>query len=517
MTFLWRTFTILSFTILTLTAGDISCREWKAGVTECDPYSIKFLRVDKSKKSIQTIHNKPITQRVVPLAKYIKKENKLTLNGLIHKYINREERLYFSHKKIEEKSDPIKEEIKKIKNKKIKKEEIEKKKEIEKAQREKAKWKEEIRKQKIELKRKQEEEKRQKEKEQKRLAKNKMLKEREEAQKQKEELIKKQEEIKQEKEALKKREEEARKEKEVLKKKQEEVEQKKEKVEEPLKKIAKENQELNVSQEEPKEEFSNYTVVKGDSLIAIARKFGLEANTISKANSLNGKKIIHIGQKLLIPLSQEKVDTISQASYIVVKGDSLSSVARKFNINVKLLKKYNKLNKKSMIRIGQKLTLPLPHKIAEINRIEEKAKQERLRKKRIKIKKEREKLARIALKKQKAKSKKLLDSKSKKFKRKLRVQATAYTSHRGQTDKTPFLAAWNNRIRPGMKIIAVSRDLITSYGITNGSRVKISGLRGVYTVRDKMNKRWRKKIDIYMGTDRRRALRWGRRRVILYY
>ena len=99
----------------------------------------------------------------------------------------------------------------------------------------------------------------------------------------------------------------------------------------------------------------------------------------------------------------------------------------------------------------------------------------------------------------------------------LRVQATAYTSHAGQTDKTPFLAAWNNRIRPGMKVIAVSRDLIRRYGLGNGKKVRIQGLPGYYTVRDKMNKRFTKRIDIYMGTNRRRALRWGRKRAIIYW
>jgi len=103
------------------------------------------------------------------------------------------------------------------------------------------------------------------------------------------------------------------------------------------------------------------------------------------------------------------------------------------------------------------------------------------------------------------------------YKNKLRVLATAYTSHRSQTDSTPFLAAWNNRIRPGMKIIAVSRDLIRKYGLRNGSKVKISGLKGTYVVRDKMNKRFKKKIDIYMGTNKRRALRWGRRYVTIYW
>jgi 3D (Asp-Asp-Asp) domain-containing protein len=103
------------------------------------------------------------------------------------------------------------------------------------------------------------------------------------------------------------------------------------------------------------------------------------------------------------------------------------------------------------------------------------------------------------------------------YNRKMRVLATAYTSHRSQTDSTPFIAAWGHRLRPGMKIIAVSRDLLKKYGLRNGTKVKISGLRGTYVVRDKMNKRFRKKIDIYMGTNKRRALRWGRRYVTIYW
>ncbi len=78
------------------------------------------------------------------------------------------------------------------------------------------------------------------------------------------------------------------------------------------------------------------------------------------------------------------------------------------------------------------------------------------------------------------------------------------------------MAAWNNKIKPGMKIIAVSRDLIKKYGLTNGKKVKIQGLPGLYTVRDKMNKRFRSRIDIYMGLNKKKALQWGKRKIVLY-
>ncbi|MGB0845345.1 MAG: 3D domain-containing protein [Thiolinea sp.] len=97
----------------------------------------------------------------------------------------------------------------------------------------------------------------------------------------------------------------------------------------------------------------------------------------------------------------------------------------------------------------------------------------------------------------------------------LRVTATAYNSLPAQTDSTPNIAAWGDRLRPGMKVIAVSRDLLKKYGLKHKDKVKISGLDGEYQVLDKMNKRWRKKIDIYMGKDRRKALRWGRKNVTI--
>ncbi len=100
-------------------------------------------------------------------------------------------------------------------------------------------------------------------------------------------------------------------------------------------------------------------------------------------------------------------------------------------------------------------------------------------------------------------------------KRMLAVTATAYTSHVAQTDSTPEIAAWGDRLRPGMKVVAVSRDLLNQYGLTRGSKIKIHGLPGHYVVLDKMNKRWRKKIDIYMGKDRREAFKWGRRKVTI--
>lgn len=96
--------------------------------------------------------------------------------------------------------------------------------------------------------------------------------------------------------------------------------------------------------------------------------------------------------------------------------------------------------------------------------------------------------------------------------RALVVTATAYNSLPGQTEGDPTLAAWGDRLEPGMRAIAVSHDLI-DLGLRRGARVRIEGLPGEFVVLDKMASRWRRKIDVYMGVDREAAIAWGIRKV----
>jgi 3D (Asp-Asp-Asp) domain-containing protein len=92
--------------------------------------------------------------------------------------------------------------------------------------------------------------------------------------------------------------------------------------------------------------------------------------------------------------------------------------------------------------------------------------------------------------------------------KKMEVRATAYNSVPEQTDDTPDEGAWGDILDPEIKSIAVSRDLL-EMGLTKNTIVEIEGLPGKYLVLDKMNSRWEKKIDIFMGKDVDQALQWG--------
>ena len=78
---------------------------------------------------------------------------------------------------------------------------------------------------------------------------------------------------------------------------------------------------------------NTYTVKSGDSLYSIARNFNTTVNQIKSLNNLTSNNL-SIGQKLLIPFSNEETNSPSTNSYTVKSGDSLYSIARTFNTSV---------------------------------------------------------------------------------------------------------------------------------------------------------------------------------------
>ena len=96
------------------------------------------------------------------------------------------------------------------------------------------------------------------------------------------------------------------------------------------------------------------------------------------------------------------------------------------------------------------------------------------------------------------------------------VTATAYNSLAYQTNSNPIITALGDSLKPGLNYIAVSRDLLDS-GLVHNTKVKIEGFDSYFLVKDKMNKRWRKRIDIYMGVDVKKAKDWGKKSVTIQY
>lgn len=111
--------------------------------------------------------------------------------------------------------------------------------------------------------------------------------------------------------------------------------------------------------------YENYTVKKGDTLYSIAKKYNISVNDLMKDNNLNNTNL-SIGQVLKIRI--DKVTVIEECYgedyivpdnsiiYTVVKGDSLWQIAKKFNTSVDTIKRKNNLTSNNL-SIGQKLKI----------------------------------------------------------------------------------------------------------------------------------------------------------------
>lgn len=105
------------------------------------------------------------------------------------------------------------------------------------------------------------------------------------------------------------------------------------------------------------ENYIIYTVTKGDSLYSIASKYNTTINEIKKLNDLNNN-LLTIGQNLKIPV-EEITPTADYMTYIVQSGDNLYKIAKQFNMSIEQLMEINNL-KNTILTIGQLLKVQKP-------------------------------------------------------------------------------------------------------------------------------------------------------------
>ncbi len=101
-----------------------------------------------------------------------------------------------------------------------------------------------------------------------------------------------------------------------------------------------------------------HTVVKGDTLWEISRKYGTEIQTLKKLNDIKSHWI-YPGQTILLPGAEKQKDVVvhSYSIYTIQKGNTLWGIGKKYGVSVEKLMKVNKL-KSSLIYPGQQLVIP---------------------------------------------------------------------------------------------------------------------------------------------------------------
>ena len=107
---------------------------------------------------------------------------------------------------------------------------------------------------------------------------------------------------------------------------------------------------------------SSYTVKAGDTLSAIAAKYGTTYQALASANSISNPNDIYVGQVIKVSAnvtaaSSQTVSSTSSGSYTVKSGDTLYGIALANGLNWRTLAKQNGISDPNVIFVGQKLSL----------------------------------------------------------------------------------------------------------------------------------------------------------------
>ena len=97
-----------------------------------------------------------------------------------------------------------------------------------------------------------------------------------------------------------------------------------------------------------------YTLQDGDTISSVSEKFGTNEDVIYQINGLDSEYVIVPGMQLVVP----KVKNDKYIYYTVKKGDSPYEIAKKYNVDVKILLYLNGLDEGDYIYPNQILLIP---------------------------------------------------------------------------------------------------------------------------------------------------------------
>jgi LysM repeat protein len=121
------------------------------------------------------------------------------------------------------------------------------------------------------------------------------------------------------------------------------------------------------------EEIFRYEVQQGDTLNAIARRYGVSVLQLLEANDLTESDRIFLGQKLIIPsYIPQPTPVVGPPSatppppvppdeffvYTITRGDTLNSIANRYGVTTRNLIEFNQIEHPDHIRVGQQIRIP---------------------------------------------------------------------------------------------------------------------------------------------------------------
>lgn len=110
-----------------------------------------------------------------------------------------------------------------------------------------------------------------------------------------------------------------------------------------------------------REYYRYHKIGKGEALGTIARQYGVDLRTLQGINGIANASRIRAGQTLKVPPSENRPASLRKVQlrvHTVRAGQTLSAIARRYDVSVNDLTRHNRLDDRHLIRPGQRLKIP---------------------------------------------------------------------------------------------------------------------------------------------------------------
>ena len=97
-----------------------------------------------------------------------------------------------------------------------------------------------------------------------------------------------------------------------------------------------------------------HVVQKNETLGGIANRYGVSVKTLQLVNGMANPNHLVVGKKLIVPDG-----SVKEAPHVVKAGESLGVIAVRYGVSATKLAGYNGITKPNLIRVGQKIMIPL--------------------------------------------------------------------------------------------------------------------------------------------------------------
>ncbi len=100
----------------------------------------------------------------------------------------------------------------------------------------------------------------------------------------------------------------------------------------------------------------------GETLSEIAKKYNVSVSSLMRINGISDPNSLYIGQKIYLPDDIKEKTTSNKSKHIVIAGESISTISKFYKVKEKDLINLNKLTNPNQLFVGQTLDLPIDAK-----------------------------------------------------------------------------------------------------------------------------------------------------------